>query len=151
MALPETVVAFAYHGTGNANQTEPEQHLRWNPYVVENRACLQFLSNDSQANRSGSCGTMSDRQVAPTEEGRVCCILPLLIAKNIFAFGPPYPLARSTATMQTSSSNCCREVKRQTSSTTAGKSCSTGRADRRWRLEIKAFRPNSLPSSESAS
>ncbi|HEY4784290.1 MAG TPA: hypothetical protein VIH54_20880 [Chthoniobacterales bacterium] len=42
LALPETAVAFAHHGTGNATQTEPEQRSRWDPYVVENRACLHF-------------------------------------------------------------------------------------------------------------
>jgi 3-oxoadipate enol-lactonase len=59
--------------------------------------------------------------------------------------------ARSTATMQTSSSKSCLEEKRQTSSTTAENSCSAGRVAKRCRLLIRALRPNSCPSRESTS
>lgn len=59
--------------------------------------------------------------------------------------------ARSTTTMQTSSSKSCFEEKRPTSSTTAENSCSAGSVAKRCRLLIRALRPNSCPSRDSAS
>jgi hypothetical protein len=59
--------------------------------------------------------------------------------------------ARSTTTMQTSSSKSCLEENRQTSATTAGNSCSAGRVANRCRLLIRALRPNCCPSRDSTS
>jgi 3-oxoadipate enol-lactonase len=59
--------------------------------------------------------------------------------------------ARSTTTIQTSSSKSCLDEKRQTSSTTAGNSRSAGSVAKRCKLLIRAFRPNSCPSRESTS
>jgi hypothetical protein len=60
-------------------------------------------------------------------------------------------LARSTATIQTSSSKLSREEKRHTSLTMAGRSCSRGSAANRFKLDKRAGLPNSLPSGDSTS